>query len=129
MRYNAVMAEAWQAAKLLEEIINKSEPLRILEFRRTGPKIIKWLPPSNDHPSLISYGYPVQEIMQGTDGSPQEVLERLRTRLRHGQWAKVVTVPEKGPHFVLTTIITDPKAIRQLRQKLSPPAPQFDEPT
>src|SRR5262245_57329378 len=118
------MNEAWEAAQLLEEIAKRADPKfaisrcmkRLAENPAGTLYSVAFRPDERSH--SVTYFIPVQTVMNGIDGTPEEVLEWLGTGLdaRHA----IAIVEHWGkPCFALTRHYLDENAYRQLLDHLT----------
>lgn len=62
------------------------------------------------------YYLPVASTMQGVEGTPEEVVEWLKTGLTADQDFSIVNSFPGGPHFALECIYRDPVLVNDLHQ-------------
>ena len=85
-RYDGIMSETWQVAALLEEIAKKADPLSVLRTfvdnaRKSEETKISVSVGLNNDECTAMYSFPLDSIMKGVDGTPEEVVDYLKTGL------------------------------------------------
>lgn len=103
------MTEAWQAAALLEEIAKNADPFSVMHNVVAG--LITNTRGSNvgfginsdpgEGVVVVTYNIPVDTVMMGVAGAPEEVLEWLRTGLPPDVEAELLSNGEKPVLFQL----------------------------
>jgi hypothetical protein len=100
--------EPWRAAELLEEILRRAKPTRVIQNwidkagNPKGPYRQMYKIDATGGILTAEYHYNRKTIMEGIDGTPQDVIEWLKTGLSEGQ-----SVEFAGEYFILIQTIND----------------------
>jgi len=127
------VSETWKVAELLEEIAEKAEPSRVISrvltnIRgvRNGMSLMVMSNPEQMYVEAV-YMLPVERIMNGVDGTPEEVLQWLHTGMGEEN-ASIAADPSGRLCFRLRQVVREPAvihdvqdALTELTRKMSPP--------
>ena len=117
------MKHAYEVAELLDEILKHADPHSVLtkwtldmigNTRRSNVGFRMASDPG-ESTYTVTYLIPVESTMAGVSGTPQEVLEWLRTGLGPGQKAELET-GGKVAQFAITQVHRDPHVVDDMEK-------------
>jgi hypothetical protein len=114
------MREAWQAAELLEDIAKHADPssaLRgifadLIKNSKKAPRLFGVLFDPEQRKCTVTYFFPVETVMEKIQGTPEDVLEWLKTGVETHRSVELVV--NSVPCFAVSQQYVDPETFDEI---------------
>jgi|SRR5690348_11207029 len=113
------MEQSWRVAELLEEIARKADPASVLKKaiangNRSGSMVSATVVFGGDECTAV-YGFPLDRLIEGVEGTPEEVVEWIKTGTTENEHVSIGTVLNK-PTLLILQRRKDKYLAQELRQ-------------